>query len=423
MMMRKHSISALALAALAGSALAGVSFGPRTDIAAAQRPSSSVVADFNGDGLGDLAVTTDTPDKILIYLNSGVGLGAPATLLTGAGTGPDSIAASDLDADGDNDLVVVLKNTSTIRAYMNTGGVFAPGASGAIGADPRAMIVADVNGDLRPDFITANRDSNDLSIASWNGAAFAVSSVATGEEPYGVAAGDFNGDGKVDLAATNHRDRNVSLLAGNGAGGFAGVGTLNVGNPYRPDGVVFTDIERDGDMDLAVVASDNAVANQVFLFRNAAGVFGAPTLSPTGGMNSGQVVAADMDRDGDADLAVLNVDSASMSILENLGGTLAAPAIVATGATPSHIAMGNLVGSPSAELIVAGRDSNIVSIYENLTPPCPSDVNADGFVNGDDFDQFASWFDAGSAAADFNNDGFVNGNDYDEFAQAFDLGC
>ena len=56
----KHSISALALAALAGSALAGVSFGPRTDIAAAQRPSSSVVADFNGDGLRDLAVTTDT---------------------------------------------------------------------------------------------------------------------------------------------------------------------------------------------------------------------------------------------------------------------------------------------------------------------------------------------------------------------------
>ncbi|MBL8761522.1 MAG: VCBS repeat-containing protein [Phycisphaerae bacterium] len=412
-----------ALAALAGSASAGVSFGPRTDIAAAQRPSSSVVADLNGDGLRDLAVTTDTPDKVLIYLNTGAGLGAPATLLTGAGSGPDSIAAGDLDGDGDQDLVVVLKNIGTIRAYMNTGGVFAAGASGAVGADPRAMIVTDVNGDHRPDFITSNRDSNDLSIASWNGAGFSVSSVATGQEPYGVAAGDFNADGKVDLAATNHRDRNVSLFTGNGAGGFAAAGTLNVGNPYRPDGVVFVDIERDGDMDLAVVASDNAVANQVFVFRNTAGAFGAPTLSPTGGMNSGQVVAADLDRDGDSDLAVLNVDSATLSILENLGGALGAPVTLTTGATPSHLALGNLVGSPSAELVVTGRDSNVVSIYENLTPPCPADVNEDGFVNGNDFDQFASWFDAGSALSDFNGDGFVNGNDYDEFAQAFDLGC
>ncbi|NUQ51171.1 MAG: hypothetical protein HUU19_00580 [Phycisphaerales bacterium] len=54
---------------------------------------------------------------------------------------------------------------------------------------------------------------------------------------------------------------------------------------------------------------------------------------------------------------------------------------------------------------------------------CAADFNGDGFVNGDDYDAFASAFDAGDAAADFNHDGFVNGNDYDEFASAFDAGC
>lgn len=54
---------------------------------------------------------------------------------------------------------------------------------------------------------------------------------------------------------------------------------------------------------------------------------------------------------------------------------------------------------------------------------CAADANADGFVNGDDFDLFASWFDAGSAWADFNRDGFVNGDDFDGFASAFDAGC
>ncbi len=54
---------------------------------------------------------------------------------------------------------------------------------------------------------------------------------------------------------------------------------------------------------------------------------------------------------------------------------------------------------------------------------CPGDLNCDGFVNGDDYDAFASAFEAGDLAADFNHDGFVNGDDYDAFASAFEAGC
>ncbi|MBL8760338.1 MAG: hypothetical protein JNL50_03465 [Phycisphaerae bacterium] len=54
---------------------------------------------------------------------------------------------------------------------------------------------------------------------------------------------------------------------------------------------------------------------------------------------------------------------------------------------------------------------------------CAADSNCDGFVNGDDYDLFASWFDAASPRADHNRDGFVNGDDYDLFAEAFDAGC
>ncbi|MBL8762563.1 MAG: hypothetical protein JNL50_14810, partial [Phycisphaerae bacterium] len=45
------------------------------------------------------------------------------------------------------------------------------------------------------------------------------------------------------------------------------------------------------------------------------------------------------------------------------------------------------------------------------------------FVNGDDYDQFASAFEEGSLLADLNHDGFVNGDDYDLFASAFEAGC
>ena len=54
---------------------------------------------------------------------------------------------------------------------------------------------------------------------------------------------------------------------------------------------------------------------------------------------------------------------------------------------------------------------------------CPGDFNADGFVNGDDYDAFAGSFDAGAPSADVNGDGFVNGDDFDVFALAFEGGC
>ncbi|NUQ51457.1 MAG: hypothetical protein HUU19_02020 [Phycisphaerales bacterium] len=54
---------------------------------------------------------------------------------------------------------------------------------------------------------------------------------------------------------------------------------------------------------------------------------------------------------------------------------------------------------------------------------CPGDVNNDGFVNGDDYDAFASAFDVADLCADYNGDGFVNGDDYDAFASNFDVGC
>ena len=57
-------------------------------------------------------------------------------------------------------------------------------------------------------------------------------------------------------------------------------------------------------------------------------------------------------------------------------------------------------------------------------PSDPADFNGDGFVDGFDYDDFVSCFEALSCppgkSADFNNDGFVDGFDYDEFVAAFE---
>lgn len=50
------------------------------------------------------------------------------------------------------------------------------------------------------------------------------------------------------------------------------------------------------------------------------------------------------------------------------------------------------------------------------------DANADGFVNGDDFDVFSAWFRGGCVFADFDCNGFVNGEDFDAFVAGFEPG-
>ncbi|NUQ52187.1 MAG: endonuclease/exonuclease/phosphatase family protein [Phycisphaerales bacterium] len=53
----------------------------------------------------------------------------------------------------------------------------------------------------------------------------------------------------------------------------------------------------------------------------------------------------------------------------------------------------------------------------------PADLTGDGFVNGDDYDLFASYFESGDLGADINGDTFVNGDDFDAFASHFEAGC
>lgn len=54
---------------------------------------------------------------------------------------------------------------------------------------------------------------------------------------------------------------------------------------------------------------------------------------------------------------------------------------------------------------------------------CAADFDNDGFITGEDFDQYVAAFEAGDIAADFDGDEFVTGDDFDGFVAAFEPGC
>lgn len=425
-----HKTSCIgAVALLAPASLGAIDFGLPSSMATPSRPGGIASGDFNGDGIADLAIATDLIDKVDVFLGTGGGSFGPSTpIFTGANTGPDSLRAVDVDGDGDTDLAVVLNNINTLRIYTNMGGVFSAGQSVALGAEARSLIAVDLDGNGTPDFATANRDSLSLSVVlNTGGVLGAASSVAVGGEPRGVSAGDFNSDGLMDLVASDRDSRTVKVFSGNGVGGFTLSATLPTNALVRPDGVIGVDIDGDGDDDIAASVSDDAF-NAIALYTNNAGVLSAPAFSFTNGLNPSELAAADLDGDGDADVAVSNSDSGSVSIMENMGGVLAAGVVYGAGTNPGPIELADLDGNGSADMAVTNRDSNDTTIWLNAGGAAPCSV-ADfaepfGALDFSDVVAFLSAFDAMDPSADLGAPaGSFDFSDVVAFLSAFGAGC
>src|SRR5947208_1769396 len=69
------------------------------------------------------------------------------------------------------------------------------------GTSPLSLAIGDVNGDGKPDLVTANLDANTVSVLLGTGAGSfgARTDFATGNGPYSVTLGNLNGDGMPDL--------------------------------------------------------------------------------------------------------------------------------------------------------------------------------------------------------------------------------
>ena len=294
------------------------------------------------------------------------------------------------------------------------GGSFAAAATIPVGARPRGLDVADIEGDGDMDLAVANRDANTAHVLVNNGGSFTAMLLSVGAEPRKAAFGDFDGDNDQDVAITNHDDRTVSLFTNTG-GSFANSGTLFVGALVRPEGIDSFDLDGNGSDDLVVATSDNNLnINQASVFTSVGGTFSGPVNFPSGGQDASSVVIADLDCDGIMDLALANQDSNNISLLRGLGGaTFGAPQLYAAGAGPDAIAIADFDGDGDGDLATENSDGNNVSVFTNQTcmavTPCDGDIDNDGVVGIlDMLDLLAAWGPNPGSAADLDNSGTVD---------------
>lgn len=194
-------------------------------------------------------------------------------------------------------------------------------------------------------------------------------SVSTGQQlvteayrPEGLATGDFDKDGDLDVAMAhvgNFISPHMSVQMNQGDGSF-GVPIVYPTLGETMD-VVAADLDGDGDIDLAFAQSDQGITgNRVLVFRNQGdGTFG-PQSSFVSGKGPTGITLLDADQDGDLDLATANWqwNESDLSVLYNDGsaGFSTRRDFPIPNTQPYKVESGDLDGDGFPELVATVRD-------------------------------------------------------------------
>lgn len=343
--------------------LSSTSFGSEVDIYSGIRCTIVAITDMNGDGKPDLVTYNQDVFQLTVWQNQSV----PGTIsFTKAAILPDAgttICVGDIDGDGRPDIIQmdgqqptllkVIQNNS-VGGQLSSASFSAPvGYNGGNGI--QFMAVADLDGDGKPEIITANRTDGTVTVylntsvpgTIDNNTLAAGVSYPAGKGPFHVAIADIDGDGKADIIVSNTDSNTFSVLKNLSTTGtingtsFSAPVTYFSGN--APDLLDVGDLDGDGKPDIAVC---NGQSGTVSIFKNTstAGIIDQNSFAAKSDFTSSQfpygVVIGDLDGDGKPELAVANEGAGAISIFETTINH-AAPQI--SGFSPDSASLGQTV--------------------------------------------------------------------------------
>ena len=219
------AIAVTMVVAMASSVRAGAA-----DDDAQERSRLIATADFNGDGIADVAEVT-LPDGtqsgsafVTILLGQRNGSFKPMPRRALPCSDPRSIVAGDFNGDIRADLLVACGDGAIIELLGDGRGGLRPAGEVAHEDSVVSITIGDFNRDGILDIAVSDFGSNSVIILLGSGKgsfrygwSFALPMRGT---TYYLAAADFNGDGVSDLAITSDEEGTFVVMLGNGNGTF-----------------------------------------------------------------------------------------------------------------------------------------------------------------------------------------------------------
>jgi FG-GAP-like repeat/Immunoglobulin domain/IPT/TIG domain len=318
----------------------------------------------------------------------------------GTGNGPGRVVIADMEGDGKPDLIIADSYAGEISIYHNistngslTAGSFGPRVDLPVrptsGDTPYTLVVADLDGDGKPDIITLDSDSNLISIFRNMSSSGSITTnsfaaridIPAGDFMLGLAVQDLNGDGKPEIMAANYGDNTISIFQNlSTIGNIAFAPRVDFVTGNGPEGVAIGDLDGDGNPDLAVL---NTPDGTVSVLRNL-GVGGnittnsfAPRVNFPTLASPYPIAIGDMDGDGKLDLVVGgNNASRVISVFRNTStaGSIATNSFAsrvdfAAPGWVNYLVLADLDGAGKLDVMLVSQISSVFSIFKNVSTP------------------------------------------------------
>jgi FG-GAP-like repeat len=287
---------------------------------------------------------------------------------------PDSMATGDFNGDGKIDVALCGHSQQLlVLAGDGRGGLHALPQEAQCGANPTFMIATDLFGRHRSDLVISNHDTDYLTILANDGKGHFTAQqvrVHSNPHPHTVAAADFNNDAHADLITDSWAENRLTLVLSNGHGGWQTPGTpIEIGRkPYI--NVVAADLDGDGNVDL--VMPNTGLDSICILFGDGHGHFTHAGQSPlVAGPTPFMVAVADVNGDGRPDIVVANYSGHisdttgdGLTWVRNDGGRhfTAFPQRIAIGQGCWRVAAGDINGDGIADIAFIDAARNAVTV-------------------------------------------------------------
>ena len=324
----------------------------------------SSLGDFNNDGHLDLVLDNRSSTMSVLVGNGDGTFGDIANFFSPISAG--RLASADFNGDGLLDIahtafegIGVLLNTTDISTHSTDASsdgqdnrLFATESAQCLGvrsAESLDAVLGDLDGDGDLDAFVANDGRNEILINDGSG-----SFTETDQRPglfttQYVALGDVDGDGDLDAFLANSNRRPNEVWLNDGAGQFANSGQ-RLGRSSTLD-VELADVDGDGDLD-AFSANIDRQPNVLWI-NDGTGVF-EDSGQQFGQSSTPGIALADVDGDGDVDA----VDGIEVWLNDG-NGEFSASGQKLSRSSFTSVELGDLDGDGDADALVGGATSTV----------------------------------------------------------------